>query len=92
MHWATRTFPADGWYYVQDQFEIEWEMAGSPSDMMLVYFDLPDFRLQLFVGLPDPGEILRYRGFEPCSEPATSKKPKLLMGDLKEHARMFERR
>lgn len=92
MHWASRVFAADGWYYVQDQFELEWEMAGSPSDMMLVYVELPDFSMQLFVGVPDPGVLLRYRGFEPCSAPAASKRPKLLMGDLNEHGRLFERR
>ena len=89
MHWATRTFSGDGWFYVQDQFEVEWERAGSPSDMMLVYIELPDFSMQLFVGVPDLGELLRYRGFEPCSPPASSARPKLLMGDVKEHNLLF---
>ena len=92
MRWATRTFSGDGWLYVQDQFEVEWERAGSPPDMMLVYIELPDFSMQLFVGLPDPGELLRYRGFEPCPQPAPSQRPKLLMGDLKEHERLVEHR
>jgi hypothetical protein len=92
MHWATRTFSGDSWFYVQDQFEVEWDRAGSPSDMMLVFVELPDFSMQLFVGLPDPGELLRYRGFEPCSPPTSTKRPKLLMGDPKEHASLFERR
>ena len=92
MHWATRAFSGDSWLYVQDQFEVEWERAGSPSDMMLVFVELPDFSMQLFVGLPDSGELLRYRCFEPCSPPAPSQGPKLLMGDLEEHSRLFERR
>jgi hypothetical protein len=92
MHWATRTFSVDGWYYVQDQFEAEWEASGSPSDMMLVYVQLPDHSMQLFVGLPDAGELLRYRGFDHCPLPPSSSQPKLLMGDLKEHEFLFRRR
>ncbi len=78
-------------YYVQDQFEIEWEAAGSFSDMMLVYVELPNLTMQLFVGMPEAGQLSRYRGFEPCLQPMPSQKPKLLMGDLKQHDRLFGR-
>jgi hypothetical protein len=59
---------------------------GLPSDMMLVYVELPDFSMQLFLSVPDPDELLRYRGFEPCPQPSPSRRPKLLMGDLQAHA------
>ena len=54
MFWATRTFPSDSWFEVQDQFEEQWAKAGEPADMMLIYTDTPDFQMRVFVGLPDP--------------------------------------
>jgi hypothetical protein len=90
MQWATRTFPPDGWHHVQDQFEEEYEGAGCPPDMMLVYVELPDFRMQIYVGLPSPERLEAYVEFDPCPQPPSSRRPKLLMGDLEEHARLFE--
>ncbi len=92
MHWATRTFPPNGWHPVQDQFEEEYEQAGCPPDMMLVYVELPDFRMEIYVGMPRPERLEVYAGFDPCAQPPPSRRPKLLMGDLEEHDRRFEPR
>ena len=92
MFWATRTFSKDGWYYVQDQFEEEFEAAEGPPDTMLVYVELPDFRMQLFVGMPEPHLLELYSGFERCSRPAASNRPKLLMGDPARFDELFNPR
>jgi hypothetical protein len=90
MHWATRIFPPNGWHHVQDQFEEEYERAGCPPDMMLVYVELPDFRMQIYVGLPGSERLEAFAEFDPCPQPPPSGRPKLLMGDLEEHNRLFE--
>ena len=65
MIWATRIFPQNGWYHVQDQFEEQYDAAGEPEGMMLVCVDTPDFKTRIFVGLPDPSLLASYDGFTP---------------------------
>ena len=89
MFWAMRVFPEDGWFAVQDQFEDEWDRAGEPSDMMLVYADEPGARARICVGLPDRALLSAYAGFD---EIAASQLPlgvSLLMGSHDEFRRLF---
>jgi hypothetical protein len=58
--------------------------------MMLVYVELPDFRMEIYVGMPSPERLEAHAGFHPCPKPPASRRPKLLMGDLEEHDRLFE--
>lgn len=92
MHWATRAFSPDGWYHVQDQFEEEYEAAGSPPGMLLVYSEMPDFRMRIFVAMPEPSLLDLYSGFERCPRPEPSLRPKLLMGDNAEFDQLFNMR
>lgn len=92
MHWATRIFSKDGWYDVQDQFEATYEAAGRPVDMMLVYREMPDFRMHLFVGMPDMPRLEAFAGFEAVEQLEPPARPKLLMGDPDEFALLFTAR
>lgn len=60
MFWASRVYPTDGWFEVQDQFENQWDRAGEPSDMMLVYAEEPGDRDRVCVGLPDRALLSQY--------------------------------
>lgn len=74
MFWASRVFPANGWFEVQYQFDDQWERAGEPADMMLVYADEPGHRDHLCVGLPDRGLL--------CAMPGSTKLPKQICHNL----------
>jgi hypothetical protein len=89
MFWATRTFPSDSWFEVQDQFEEQWAKAGEPADMMLIYTDTPDFQMRVFVGLPDPTLAITYPGFQDIGHFDLPKRPKLLMGQPTEFSAQF---
>jgi hypothetical protein len=89
MFWATRVLPADGWFEVQDQFENEWERAGEPPDMMLMYADEPGLRARICVGLPDRALLSEYAGFTEISAAELPPKVSLLMGSEDEFQRLF---
>ena len=62
MIWATKAFPKQGWYHVQDRFEAEFETRGDPNDMMFLFADRSDYGTDIFVGLPDesgPAQLSR---------------------------------
>jgi hypothetical protein len=91
MFWATRVFPEDGWFAVQDQFEDEWERAGEPPDMMLVYAYEQGSRARICIGLPDRALFSAYLGFDEI-DPADLPCPmSLLMGNEDEFKRLLAR-
>jgi hypothetical protein len=89
MFWASRTFAPERWYDAQDRFEEQWAEAGEPADMMLVYAEMPDFQMRLFMGLPEPQLLQAHAGFDPLVESDLPKRPKLLMGDADAFRRQF---
>jgi hypothetical protein len=88
MFWAAKTFARNGWFADQDRFEEQWESAGEPSYMLLVYALTPDFRERVFVGLPDREMLAAYPGLS-RSEHDIPRNAKLLMGDVCEFYRIF---
>jgi hypothetical protein len=52
MFWAAKTFARNGWFADQDRFEEQWESAGEPSNMLLVYALTPDFRSACSLAYP----------------------------------------
>lgn len=89
MFWATRDFPEDGWFAVQDQFEEEWERAGERPDMMLVYGYEGGTRARICVGLPDRALLSAYSGFVEVAGSDLPRRASLLMGSEEEFSRLF---
>lgn len=91
MNWASRTFSADGWFHVLDQFEEAYDAAGAPSDWMLCRLEAPG-RTTLYVGLPDGTMLEAYAGFERCPQLGGVVRALLLMGDQHAFDDLFHRR
>jgi hypothetical protein len=89
MFWASRVFPADGWFEVQDQFEDQWERVGEPADMMLVYADEPRHNVRVCVGLPSRAMLSAYAGFKEIAPADLPRPMSLLMGSEDEFRRLF---
>jgi hypothetical protein len=87
--WATKAFPKQGWYHVQDRFEAEFETRGDPNDMMFLFADRSDYGTDIFVGLPDESGLPSYPGFRPIAESDLPSRVRLLWGDVHEFERRF---
>ena len=91
MIWASRTFPRDGWYDVQAQFEDGYDAADCPVDRLLCRTESHG-RTTIYVGVTDPGLLDAYEGFNRCPEPGGMVKPLLLMGSEQTFDNLFHRR
>jgi hypothetical protein len=57
--------------------------------MMLLFADRPDYRTDIFVGLPDEGLLASYEGFQRVDEGNLPRRVRLLWGDEHEFDRRF---
>lgn len=89
MFWASRVYPADGWFEVQDQFEDQRDIAGEPADMMLVYAEEPGLGARICVGLPARAMLSAYAGFDEIAQADLPRHMSLLMRSENEFKTLF---
>jgi hypothetical protein len=89
MIWATRSFPANGWYDLQARFQEDFDALGSPRNMMLLYVDVSDRETRLFLQVPDREMLARFEDFAPIEANDLPDEAGLLMGHMDDYVTRF---